>query len=95
MKNIDNLLKIKYNEIKVPDYMFNMDRVYNRNEVKNMPTKASVNQAKYDKDNTTNYHLKLNNKTDKDIIALIEKVMAEQNVTKQGAIKYLIRKSGN
>ena len=56
-----------------------------------MPVKATVNQAKYDKDNTIRYYLKLNIKTDKDIIEVIEKTAKELNISKQGAIKHLIR----
>ena len=41
---------------------------------------------KYDKSNTTQYRLKLNNKTDMDIISCLESVP-----NKQGYIKQLIR----
>ena len=57
-----------------------------------MVKSATVNQAKYDKDNTTKYFLKFNNKTDKDIIDLIELTAKELKLSKQSAIKYLIRK---
>ena len=58
-----------------------------------MPTKASINQTKYDKDHTVRYNLKLNTTTDKDIINKIEKTAQERNISKQGAIKYLIQKA--
>lgn len=43
-------------------------------------------QAKYDKENTVQIHLKLNNKTDEDIIKRLSEVE-----NKQGYIKELIR----
>lgn len=55
--------------------------------------KATINQTKYDKDNTTKYFLKLNNKTDKDIIDKIESTAEKLKLSKQGAIKHLIRKN--
>ena len=58
-----------------------------------MAKKSTINQAKYDKENTVKYSLKLNTTSDKDIIDLIEKTTVEQKISKQGAIKYLIRKS--
>ena len=48
---------------------------------------ASERQWKYDKANTKSYRLKLNKKTDADIIAWLEQVP-----NKQGYIKELIRK---
>lgn len=44
-------------------------------------------QKKYDKKNTTQFRMKLNNNTDKDIL----KWLASQS-NKQGAVKYLTRK---
>ena len=58
-----------------------------------MPTKASVNQAKYDLDHTVRYNLKLNTKTDKEIIKKIEETAIRYGFSKQGAIKFLINKS--
>lgn len=54
----------------------------------NMPVADSVKKAvrKYDDANTTKIFLKMNNKTDADIIAHLEKVG-----NKQGYIKSLIR----
>ena len=51
-----------------------------------MVKKASVNQAKYDKEKMERYYLKLHKVNDKDIIDKID-----QN-NKQGSIKKLIRK---
>lgn len=47
--------------------------------------------AKYDKVNTKQFHLKLNLKTDADIIERLDKVSSEEG-GKQGYIKGLIRK---
>ena len=58
-----------------------------------MPTKASINQTKYDKDHTIRYNLKLNTTTDKVIIDKIENTAKRLGVSKQGAIKHLIKKS--
>lgn len=58
-----------------------------------MPTKASINQTKYDKDHTVRYNLKLNTTTDKEIIQKIEETAKELSTSKQGAIKYLIKKA--
>lgn len=58
-----------------------------------MPTKATINQTKYDKDHTIRYTLKLNTTTDKSIIDLIENTAKKHNISKQGAIKHLIKKS--
>lgn len=44
-------------------------------------------QKKYDKKNTTQFRMKLNNNTDKDIL----KWLASQS-NKQGVVKYLTRK---
>ena len=43
-------------------------------------------QAKYDRDHTTGFYMKLNIRTDEDILAWLEK-----QSSKQGAIKQLIR----
>lgn len=51
-----------------------------------MPTKRSVSQMRYDKESTRYYGLKLNLKTDADIIARLN----EQS-SMQGYIKALIR----
>lgn len=58
-----------------------------------MPTKASINQTKYDKDHTVRYNLKLNTTTDKEIIKKIEDTATELKISKQGAIKHLIKNS--
>lgn len=57
-----------------------------------MPTKATINQDRYDKEHTIKYFLKLNTSTDKDIIDKIETVSKKVG-SKQGAIKELIKKS--
>ena len=44
-------------------------------------------QKKYDKKNTTQFRMKLNNNTDKDILDWLS-----NQPNKQGAVKYLIRK---
>jgi hypothetical protein len=59
-----------------------------------MAKKSTITQAKYDKDNTVRYGLKLNVNTDKDIIDIINDTVKTQKLTKQGAIKYLIKKAG-
>lgn len=51
-----------------------------------MPTKATQRQARYDKAHTTRIYLKLNNTTDADVIAQLQKVD-----NRQGYIKALIR----
>lgn len=51
-----------------------------------MVKKASVNQAKYDKEKMERYYLKLHKVNDKDIIDKID------TNNKQGSIKELIRK---
>lgn len=51
-----------------------------------MPTKRSISQARYDKDNTRRYGFKLNLKTDADIISFLDK-----QPSIQGYIKTLIR----
>lgn len=55
--------------------------------MKSMATKSSAAQQKYDAANTTRVFIKLNNKTDADII---EKLNSVDN--RQGYIKELIRK---
>ena len=52
--------------------------------------KKSKRQLKYDKSHTTRVSLKLNNKTDKDILMQLAKVPS-----KQGYIKECIRKEMN
>lgn len=48
-------------------------------------------QDRYDEWNTTQVKLKLNNKTDKDILAWIQKQKYSRSSSVQGAIKALIR----
>ena len=48
-------------------------------------------QDRYDEWNTTQVKLKLNNKTDKDILAWIQKQKHSRSSSAQGAIKALIR----
>lgn len=48
-------------------------------------------QTRYDEWNTTQIKLKLNNKTDKDILSWIEKHKYGRETSVQGAIKALIR----
>ena len=55
-------------------------------EIKNRSNRAD-NKAKYDKSNTKGFYIKLNKKTDSDIIALLSDV-----TNKQGYLKALIRK---
>lgn len=54
-----------------------------------MPKKETIYQARYDASNTTRISLKLNNKTDADIIAAIEK--AKESGSIQSFIKSAIR----
>lgn len=57
--------------------------------VRFMATKAQVKASnKYDKENTKNINLRLNKKTDKDILDFLETVQP----SKMGYIKNLIRK---
>ena len=49
-------------------------------------------QSKYDEWNTTQIKLKLNNKTDQDILKWIQNKRYSRNTSVQGAIKELIRK---
>lgn len=53
--------------------------------------KQSKNQAKYDKAHIEQISLKLNKEYDKDILDKIHNTMQKDNVSKQGAIKKLIR----
>jgi len=55
-----------------------------------MPTKATINQTKYDKAHCRTYGLKMNLETDKDIIAKLSSVP-----NMQGYIKQLIRQDIN
>lgn len=48
-------------------------------------------QNRYDEWNTTQVKLKLNNKTDKDILAWIQKQKYSHSTSVQGVIKALIR----
>lgn len=48
-------------------------------------------QSRYDEWNTTQVKLKLNNKTDQDILAWIRQKRRSRETTVQGAIKALIR----
>ena len=48
-------------------------------------------QSRYDEWNTTQIKLKLNNKTDKDILAWIRQKRYDRQTSIQGAIKDLIR----
>ena len=48
-----------------------------------------MGNATYDKENTRRINLKLNNKTDKDIIAQLEKLKETEGI--QGYLKRLIR----
>ena len=54
-----------------------------------MPTKSTIRQARYDALNTTRISIKLNNTTDADIIAEIEK--ARESGSVQSFIKSAIR----
>lgn len=53
--------------------------------------KATISQRKYDEANTTRVALKLNYKTDNDILQAINEVVEAEKTSKQGAIKILIR----
>lgn len=55
-------------------------------EERNTPNRHSIAQAKYDKNNTIRYSLKLNKATDADIIDWLSK-----QASMQGAIKQLVR----
>lgn len=55
-----------------------------------MPNKATIRQDRYDATHTTQLNLKLNLKTDEDILRKLASVPS-----KQGYIKYLIRKDIN
>ena len=56
-----------------------------------MPTEAQKRAvAKYDAANTIQFHLKLNKRTDADILAKLDEV-SSQDGGKQGYIKALIR----
>lgn len=57
-----------------------------------MPTKATIRQVRYDKEHTIKYTLKLNKESDEDILKAIDKLV-NKDMSKQGAIKYLIRKA--
>ena len=57
-----------------------------RKGARKMPTPASIQKAQYDKANCRRYNIKLNNRTDADIIARIE-----QQGSFQAYIKRLIR----
>lgn len=88
---------IPLNEIQTA-FLVNVDTMqeyfrYTKEEVWELPTKASISQTKYDKDHTVRYNLKLNKVTDKNIIDKIEKTSSKLGVSKQGAIKHLIDKS--
>lgn len=63
-----------------------MLKVYHRTGVLSIEKKLTP-QERYDRANTTRYQLKLNNKTDKDIIQKLSSVKS-----KQGYIKECIRK---
>ena len=52
-------------------------------------------QSKYDKANTVQFKMKLNKKTDSDILASDILAWLEQQPSKQGAIKALIRQAIN
>ena len=52
-----------------------------------MPNNRTISQRKYDSANCTFYHLKLNNKTDADVIAKLATVPSKQDYIRQ-----LIRK---
>lgn len=56
-----------------------------------MPSKSTIRQNRYDNDHTVRYTLKLNTTTDNDIIEAIEEIVKIHKVSKQGAIKGLIR----
>ena len=54
-----------------------------------MPTKSTIRQARYDAENTTRIWLKLNNKTDADILSKLDQ--EKQGAGIQPYIKRLIR----
>ena len=54
-----------------------------------MPTKSTIRQARYDAENTTRICLKLNRKTDADILSKLDE--AKQDAGIQAYIKRLIR----
>lgn len=54
-----------------------------------MPTKSTVRQARYDAANTTRISIKLNNKTDADILAAIANAKTSGSI--QAFIKSAIR----
>ena len=54
-----------------------------------MPTKSTIRQARYDAENTTRIWLKLNNKTDADILYKLDQ--EKQGAGIQPYIKRLIR----
>lgn len=59
-----------------------------------MAKKSSINQARYDKKHISQITLKLHNENDKDILEAIHNLMdLDENVSKQGAIKLLLRKT--
>ena len=47
-----------------------------------MPTKRSVSQMRYDKQSTKHYGMKLNLKTDADIVAMLDKQPSFQTYVK-------------
>lgn len=51
----------------------------------------TIAQAKYDKENVVRYSLKLNKTTDKEVIEKIESTSKTLGVSKQEAIKQLIK----
>lgn len=51
----------------------------------------TIAQAKYDKENVVRYSLKLNKTTDKEVIEKIESTSKSLGVSKQEAIKQLIK----
>ncbi len=55
-------------------------------EKEKMTASHTKAQAKYDKDHTTGFYMKLNVRTDEDILAWLDR-----QGSKQGAIKQLIR----
>ncbi len=52
---------------------------------------GAIAQCKYDKRNTTRISLKLNYKTDSDILTWLDGVVESEHISKQGAIKEAIR----
>lgn len=57
-----------------------------------MAKKSTIRQNKYDKKHTEFIGLKLNKETDKDILDKIHETMQKEDLSKQGAIKKIIRK---